>query len=61
MKKYLVQAYETITTFYDVIIEAENEEEARELAQEEFFNYDAQEIDCRSDYFEIQTIKEIEE
>ena len=59
MKKYNVECSENVTFFYNVEVEAENEQEARDIVYNDFWDLKYYENDSRTDGIEIDTINEI--
>ena len=59
MKKYNVECSEDVTFFYTVEVEAENEQEARGIVYNDFWDLKYYENDSRTDGIEIDTINEI--
>ena len=59
MKKYNVECLENVTFFYTVEVEAENEQEARDIVYNDFWDLEYYENDSRTDGIEIDTINEI--
>ena len=59
MKKYNVECSEDVTFFYTVEVEAENEQEARDIVYNDFWDLKYYENDSRSSGVEIDTINEI--
>ena len=59
MKKYNVECSEDVTFFYTVEVEAENEQEARDIVYNDFWDLKYYENDSRSCGIEIDNINEI--
>ena len=59
MKKYNVECSENVTFFYTVEIEAENEQEARDIVYDDFWELNYYDNDAKSDGIEINNIDEI--
>ena len=59
MKKYNVECSENVTFFYTVEIEAENEQEAKDIVYNDFWELKYYENDSKSDGIEINNIDEI--
>ena len=59
MKKYNVECSEDVTFFYTVEVEAENEQEARDIVYNDFWDLKYYENDSRTDGIEIDNINEI--
>ena len=59
MKKYNVECSEDVTFFYTVEVEAENEQEAKDIVYNDFWDLQYYENDSRTDGIEIDNINEI--
>ena len=59
MKKYNVECSENVTFFYTVEVEAENEQEARDIVYDDFWELNYYDNDSKSDGIEINNIDEI--
>lgn len=59
MKKYNVECSENVTFFYTVEVEAENEQEARDIVYNDFWELNYYDNDSKSDGIEINNIDEI--
>ena len=59
MKKYNVECSENVTFFYTVEIEAENEQEAKDIVYNDFWELKYYENDSKSEGIEINNIDEI--
>ena len=59
MKKYNVECSEDVTFFYTVEVEAENEQEAKDIVYNDFWDLKYYENDSRTDGIEIDNINEI--
>ena len=59
MKKYNVECLENVTFFYTVEVEAENEQEAKDIVYNDFWDLQYYENDSRTDGIEIDNINEI--
>lgn len=59
MKKYNVECLENVTFFYTVEVEAENEQEAKDIVYNDFWDLKYYENDSRTDGIEINNINEI--
>ena len=59
MKKFNVECYEVVTISYNVEVEAENEDDARDKVYNNFWDLDYQENDYETEGITINTITEI--
>ena len=59
MKKYNVECSENVTFFYTVEVEAENEQEAKDIVYNDFWDLKYYENNSRTDGIEIDNINEI--
>lgn len=59
MKKYNVECSENVTFFYTVEVEAENEQEAKDIVYNDFWELNYYDNDSKSDGIEINNIDEI--
>ena len=59
MKKYNVECLENVTFFYNVEVEAENEQEAKDIVYNDFWDLKYYENNSRTDGIEIDNINEI--
>lgn len=61
MKTFNIEFSETITTIYNAEVNAENEEEARDIIYNEYWDLDYNEEDSISDGVTIITVEDITE
>lgn len=59
MKEFNVECYEVVTITYNVEVEAENEDEARDKVYNNFWDLNYQENDYETEGITINTITEI--
>lgn len=59
MKKYNVECSEDVTFFYTAEVEAESEQEARDIVYNDFWDLKYYENDSRTNGIEIDNINEI--